>query len=508
MLTLRRLLALAILPFAFFTSCRAKTDADTLTIVIEKRVASLDPRVSSDSAAERIRQLIFNSLTRKNERFEAIPDLAEAISVSEDRRVHTFRLKDAVKFHDGRQLSSTDVKYTFDTMMEKGFQSQKKAEIAQILSSIETPDARTVVFNCTLPCPGLPNVIVPIGIIPKDSSAQQAIRPVGTGPFSFEYYIDDQEVGLSAFPNYFEGKPSIGKVRIKISPDSSTRESELRKGSVDVAINADLDPISIESLQQAPGVKVDMRDGTNLTHLGVNLLDPLLKDRRIRQAIACGIDRDAIMRDILRGQAKLAHSILPTGQWAYEPGVSNYPYDPSRASKLLDEAGRKQSGAGPRLRLSLKTSTLGVSRKIGESIQEQLRRINVEIDLQPLERQKLTQDMVEGNFQLYLNTMVGGNQSTDIFRFAYSSKSIPPNGQNRSRYSNPALERLLDEATLAAPDRQRAIYSEVQKTLAEDLPQIYLWYPATVVIRRDRVSAIDLDPSGDWRALRTVRLQP
>src|SRR6185503_6735449 len=277
MLTLRRLLALAILPFAFFTSCRAKTDADTLTIVIEKRVASLDPRVSSDSAAERIRQLVFNSLTRKNERFEAIPDLAETISVSEDRRVHTFRLKDAVKFHDGRQLSSTDVKYTFDTMMEKGFQSQKKAEIAQILSSIETPDARTVVFNCTLPCPGLPNVIVPIGIIPKDSSAQQAIRPVGTGPFSFEYYIDDQEVGLSAFPNYFEGKPSIGKVRIKISPDSSTRESELRKGSVDVAINADLDPISIESLQQAPGVKVDMRDGTNLTHLGVNLLDPLLR---------------------------------------------------------------------------------------------------------------------------------------------------------------------------------------------------------------------------------------
>jgi peptide/nickel transport system substrate-binding protein len=242
-------------------------DADVLTILIEKRIPSLDPRVSSDSAAERFRQLVFNALTRKNERFEPIPDLATSITLSDDKRVHTFKLRDGVKFHDGRTLTSRDVKYTFDTLMEKGFPSQKKAEVAQVIASVETPDTQTVVITCGAPCPSLPNLIVPIGIIPEGSGAQQATKPVGTGPFAFEYYTDDQEVGLVAFADYFEGKPSISKLHIRISPDSSTRESELRKGSVDVAINADLDPVSVESLKQASGLKVIVGDGTNLTHM-------------------------------------------------------------------------------------------------------------------------------------------------------------------------------------------------------------------------------------------------
>lgn len=503
----RRILALALLPF-FFLSCTSSEDGSILTILIEKRIPSLDPRVSSDSAAERFRQLVFNALTRKNERFEPIPDLAASIVVSDDKKAHTFKLRPGVKFHDGRALSSRDVKYTFDSLIDKSFPSQKRAELAQIIAAIETPDNDTVVITCGAPCPSLPNVIVPIGIIPDGTGAQQATKPVGTGPFAFEHYTDDQEVGLVAFADYFEGKPSIEKIRIRISPDSSTRESELRKGSVDVAINADLDPVSVESLKQVQGLKVIVGDGTNVAHMGVNLLDPVLKDKRVRQAIAYAIDREAIIRDIMRGQAKAARSVLPTGVWAYEPASTDYAFDAERAARLLDEAGRKSVNGAPRFKLTLKTSTVAVTRKIGEAIQEHLRKVGIQLELQPVERQKLTQDMTDGNFQLYLNTLVGGNQSTDIFRYAYYSASIPPNGQNRSRYNNPRVDQLIDESVMATPERQKAIFSEVQKALAEDLPHIYLWYPAAVVIHRDRVSGLTLDPSGDWRALRTVKLQP
>ncbi len=114
--------------------------------------------------------------------------------------------------------------------------------------------------------------------------------------------------------------------------------------------------------------------------------------------------------------------------------------------------------------------------------------------------------MTDGNFQLYLNTSVGGNQSTDIFAFMYAAKSIPPNGQNRMRYNNPALDKLLGEATLATQDRRKQIYSEVQKTLSNDLPQIYLWYPATIVVYRNRVSNLKIEPSGDWQLVRNVKL--
>jgi len=343
---------------------------------------------------------------------------------------------------------------------------------------------------------------VPIGIIPEGTSTEQAKRPVGTGPFKFESYTEDQEVVLTSFDEYFEGAPSIKRLAVRIIPDNSTRESELTKGSVDLAINADFDPVTVETLQKTSGLKTEVTKGTNITHLGVNLQDPILKDRRIRQALAYSIDRESIIRDVLRGQAFPAQSVLPPSQWAYEPNVADYKYDPDRAKRLLAEAGKSS------MKLSLKTSPVSVSRKIGEAIQEQMRRVGVEIELQSLERQKLTQDMTEGNFQLYLNTLVGGNQNPDIFRLVYSSGAIPPNGQNRSRYVNPQVDKLLEEARTATRERSKEIFSQVQKILAEDLPQIYLWYPATVVIYRDRISNVKVDPSGDWSAIRNMKAGP
>jgi peptide/nickel transport system substrate-binding protein len=474
--------------------------------MLEKRIETFDPRVSSDSAAERMRQLIFNGLTRKDEKFDPVPDLALAFESSADYRTFTFHLRPNVKFHHGKVLSAADVKYTFDTMLAQGFQSAKRAEVARELASVELnpADPQAVVFRCNNPCPGLPNTILPIGIIPEGTSDSQAKRPIGTGPFKFDRYAEDQEVVLTAFAEYFEGRSGLNRLTVRIIPDNSTRESELRKGSVDLAINADFDPVTVEGLQKAAGIKVEIIDGTNITHLGVNLQDPVLKDYRVRKALSYAIDREAIIRDVMRGQARIAHSILPAKQWAYEPNLTKYSYDPAMVRKLLDEAGRAEKD-GRRMKLSLKTSSLSIARKVGEALQEQMRRVGIELDLQPLERQKLTQDMVDGNFQLYLNTLVGGNQSTDIFRYAYGSKSIPPDGQNRSRYNNPQVDRLLESAQAATREQRKEIFSQVQKILSDELPQIYLWYPATVVIRRDRVSNVKIEPSGDWRVIRSMK---
>lgn len=478
-----------------------------MVVILEKRIETFDPRVSSDSAAERMRQLIFNGLTRKDDKFDPEPDLAERFEASPDYKTFTFYLRPNVKFHNGQRLSAADVKYTFDTMMAKGFRSAKRAELERELASVEMDpaDPMKVVFRLNNPSPGFANTILPVGIIPEQTSEQQAKRPVGTGPFKFVSYSEDQEVILSAFDEYFEGPSSIKRLAVRIIPDNSTRESELRKGSADLAVNADFDPVTVESLHQSPSVKVEISDGTNISHLGVNLQDPILEDRRVRQALAYAIDREAIIRDVYRGQARPAHSVLPPSQWAFEPNATDYKYDPERAKRLLDEAGKIEKDGRGRMKLSLKTSPLSVARKVGEALQEQMRRVGVELELQPLERQKLSQDMNDGNFQLYLNTLVGGNQSVDIFKFVYDSKSIPPNGQNRSRYNNPQLDKLLDEAQTASRDRRKEIFSQVQKTLAEDIPQIYLWYPSTVVVYRDRVSNVKIDPSGDWRALRNMK---
>ena len=483
------------------SGCRRGGAQGEMAVMLEKRIETFDPRVSSDTAVERMRQLMFNGLTRKDDKFNAVPDLAEKFESSPDYKTFTFYLRPNVKFHNRHALSAADVKYTFETMLAPGFQSAKRADLERDRVSVETDtaDPLKVTLHCENPCPGLANTIVPIGIIPEGTSTEQAKRPVGTGPFKFESYTEDQEVVLTSFDEYFEGAPSIKRLAVRIIPDNSTRESELTKGSVDLAINADFDPVTVETLQKTSGLKTEVTKGTNITHLGVNLQDPILKDRRIRQALAYSIDRESIIRDVLRGQAFPAQSVLPPSQWAYEPNVADYKYDPDRAKRLLAEAGKSS------MKLSLKTSPVSVSRKIGEAIQEQMRRVGVEIELQSLERQKLTQDMTEGNFQLYLNTLVGGNQNPDIFRLVYSSGAIPPNGQNRSRYVNPQVDKLVEEARTATRERSKEIFSQVQKILAEDLPQIYLWYPATVVIYRDRISNVKVDPSGDWSAIRNMK---
>ena len=498
----------ALASLAVFSSCSRSTNRNELTMLIEKRVPTFDPRASADSAAERFRQLVFNSLMRKGDSFEPVPDLAESVENTPDYKTFTFKLRPGVKFHDAHPLSSLDVKYTFETML-KDKSMVKGASFEQDLASIEVVDPLTIRFHCRNPFPSLPNDLIPVGIIPEGTSAQQAKQPIGTGPFKFDSYVEEQEIVLKANDQYFQGRPSFDRLRIKIVPDNSTRESELRKGSVDLAINADLEPVTVEALQKAPGLKVIIADGTNLAHLGVNLLDPILKDKRVRQAIAYAIDREAIIREILRGQAKSATSLLPPTQWAYDASVRSYPYEPARAAQLLDEAGFKavnnQPGQ-PRLKLTLKTSTLSIARKIGETLQAQLKQVGINLELQSLERQKLTQDMTDGNFQLYYNVMVGGNQSTDMFRFVYHSRSIPPNGQNRSRYNNPQLDKLIDESLTADRARRQQNFAEVQKMLADDLPQIYLWYQAGIIVHRDRLGEIKPDPSGDWRIVSLVKI--
>jgi peptide/nickel transport system substrate-binding protein len=506
----RRLLLIAvILAVAPALACRSVSRENELTALLEKPIADFDPRTSSDSAVERMRQLMFNGLTRKDEKFDPAPDLAERFEPSSDYKTFTFYLRPNIKFHNGQKLSAADVRYTFATMMAKGFKSAKRAELERDRVSVEVDpsDPQKVMFHCGVPCPGLPITILPIGIIPEGTSEQQSKQPIGTGPFKFSSYTEDQEVVLTAFDEYYEGRSNINRLRVKIIPDNSARESELRKGSVDLAINADFDPVTVEGLQKAERLKVEIIEGTNITHLGINLQDPILKDQRVRQALAYSVDREAIIRDILRGQARVAQSILPPGQWAFEPAGAIYKYDPERAKKLLDEAGKTERDGQRRMKLSLKTSTLSIARKTGEALQEQMRRVGIELELQPLERETLTQDWSDGNFQLYLNTLVGGNQFTNIFKFVYSSKSIPPNGQNRSRYSNLQVDKLLDEAQLASREQGREIFSQIQKTLADELPQIYLWHPATIVVYQDRVSDVKIEPSGDWRVIRNMKVK-
>ncbi len=496
------------------TSCRNSQAPrpGTVTLAVEAGpFPSLDPRIGTSSEAERIGQLIFNSLVRRGKRFEILPDLAWSWELLEPN-IYRFHLRQGVRFHNGRELTSRDVQYTFSSILD-GSLSSAKASTYRIIERIETPDPYCVVFRLKEPNASflwnLTNGA--IGIIPNDAPPDFGRYPVGTGPFRFVSYSNEEQVVLEKNPDYFESPPFLDRVIIRIIPDATTRALELRKGSIDVVQNA-LSPDFVQALARDPHLQADVSEGTNYAYMGFNLNDPILKERRVRQAIALAIHREEIIHYYWGDLVTPASSILPPSHWAFEGHTAHYDYQPVKARELLDEAGWKDpdgEGPMPRFKLTYKTSTEESSRQVATIIQQQLKEVGIQVDLRSYEFGTFYGDIVRGNFQLFTLRWIGGNNDPDIFETVFHSLRTPPKGFNRGHYRNDRLDHLIETAR-REPDQnnRRKYYSEIQKILADDLPYVHLWYFKNVCVHAKRLGGLTLSPAGDYDFLKTVRLLP
>jgi peptide/nickel transport system substrate-binding protein len=291
-------------------------------------------------------------------------------------------------------------------------------------------------------------------------------------------------------------------------PDTITSALELKKGSADLASNVvTLD--MVHTLEAEPNLKVESGGGSPVVYVTFNVTDRLLKDKRVRQAVACAIDRQAIVDAIWRGQARLANTLLPTGHWAAaaDDVLAQYPHDVIRAQRLLEDAGFPAGKDGVRLRLTMKTSTDETTRLMAAVLQQQLRAAGIALEIRSAEFGTFYADVTKGAFQIYALRWIGSNEDPDIFHYAYGSDRMPPKGANRGRYSNPRMDALLAEAS-ASPDRavRKKDYVEVQQILAEDLPGIPLWYPNNELIHTRRVVNVRPRASGTFDFLREAEV--
>ena len=300
--------------------------------------------------------------------------------------------------------------------------------------------------------------------------------------------------------------PKIERVRFAVTPDAITESLELEKGSADVEVNS-LPMDALPALAQRSDLQVESTPGTEIQYLAFNTRDAVLKDVRVRQAVACAIDRDLIIRSLLHGHARPAASLLPPTHWAWSGDVPRYDYDPARAERLLDEAGYRRGAGGIRLHLAMKTSTDERARLLAAVLQQQMARVGIALDQRSNEFATFYADVVRGAFQMYSLYWIGGNEQPDIFSYVFSSTRFPPKGANRGRYANPQLDALLDDAA-QNPDQnhRRADYAEAQKILARDLPAVNLWYLDTLVVHNRRLTHVTPSPSGSYTFLETAEL--
>ncbi len=508
---IRNKLVLTFLAIGFclaLLSCSRRADPNTLVVIIESSPTNLDPRVGLDAQSERIDGLLFDNLLSRDEHLSVKPGLAERWETP-DSKTYIFHLHSGVRFSDGRPLTARDVKWSFDSVLQGKIRSPK-AGTYRFVDRIDAPDDHTVVFHLKEPWAALLWNLAGgegMGIVPYGSTDDITRNPIGSGPFRFVSAEQDKDVIIERNDNYWGEKPKLERVRFAVVPDTTTRALELRKGSADLEINS-LTPDMELTLEHEPKLSVMRGPGTRLGYMAFNLRDPILKDGRVRQAIAYGIDRQPIAHYLWRDSVRLASSVLPPESWAYDPEVRQYPHDPARARQILDAAGYPELN-GVRFHLTMKTSTEESSRSMAAVFQQQLREIGIALDIHSFESATFFSDVTHGEFQMYSLRWVGGNEDPDIFGYVFDSANIIPKGANRQFYRNPRVDELIAKArTETGQSARKRDYAEIQAILAEDLPYINLWYFNNVMVYSRRVGGLELNPSGNFDFLRTAELTP
>lgn len=491
-----------------FLSCSTRPAPNTLVMMIESSPVNLDPRIGTDGQSEFIDELLFDSLVHKDQNFNLVPGAAERWEMP-DLQTYVFHLRPGIRFHDGRPLTAKDVKWTLDTMRDGSLRTIKGATY-KLVDRVGTPDNLTVVVHLSEPfAPLLWNLSEgAFGIVPYGSGKDFKNNPVGSGPFRFVRSDPDSQVVIERNDEYWGERARFQRIRFAVVPDATTRALELRKGSADLAAANSFPPDMVRALAREGNLTVQRHPGTSLAYLAFNLRDPILKDVRVRQAMAFAIDRQSILHYLMGDSGRLAASVLPPEHWAYDPDVTHYPYDTGKANALLDAAGYPRGKDGVRFHLSMKTSTDDTTRLLAAVLQQQFRQAGIALDIRSFEFGTFYSDVSKGSFQLYSLRWIGySNQDPDIFEDAFHSASFAPKRANRGYYSNPELDRLIEEGrrTVDEPQRKR-IYAEVQRILARDLPYINLWYLDNVLVHSSRVRDVQLGASADYQFLNTAEL--
>lgn len=495
-----------------FGGCRVPGASDHppgyLVVGIESNPLELDPRYATDANSARIDDLIYNSLLRADDRLRLQPELASDWKMT-DERTYVFALRQHVKFHNGNELTARDVKYTYESILDPKNHSPKRP-LLKPLEGVDELDTYTVRFRLSVPYAPFPEQFT-IGIVPARSNGREtpdAEIPSGSGPFMLETVDRGEKITLKANPFYWEKKAKLAGIIFKVVPDAMVRALEFKKGTIDFLQN-DLEPDMLPWLKKHAHAVLDEHDGTTFQYIGINLNHPILKNREVRQAIALAIDRERIIRHLLKGFATPATGLLSPINWAYNGSVPQWRFDPEKAKRLLDHAGYPDpdgSGPRPRFRLSFKTTNLDLRKRIAEALKEHLARIGIELEIRTYEWGTFYSDIKNGNFHLYSLAWVGV-MDPDIYYQIFDSASTPPNGDNRGHYSNSEVDRLLEQGrrTTGAAER-KAVYTHVQRILAEELPYIPLWWVKNVTVQNAAIQGFVPYPDGDLISLKNASL--
>jgi peptide/nickel transport system substrate-binding protein len=365
----------------------------TLRVAWEADVPGLDPHLSFGMQARLVVGNLFNSLVTIDAELNFVPDLAESWEALENSKVYVFHLRKGVTFHDGTAFDAEAVRWNYQRVVDPEEKTLDAPYYNGIVEAVEALDAHTVQFTLKHPTRTLLAALAAdrVGFLLMSPASYKKwgredvrLHPVGTGPFKLAKWEQNQIIALEKHPHYFKpGLPYLDRVELRIMKDGVTRVTALRAGEVDFA-----NPVPrehVERLTRDPQLYVLRGKDTQRILTQFNLQNPTFKDVRVRRAVlGYGIDRPAIVKTALLGQAQPLWSFVPPGSQGHLDFGEQFAYDPEKARALLKEAGYDAQNP---LRYTIMTHSAEASLPIiGTIMKTQLAKIGVEVEVEVLDR--------------------------------------------------------------------------------------------------------------------------
>lgn len=470
----------------------------TLTIGYYNKVSSsLDPHLA-DLPDAPVYENIFSRLVQFNDKMEIVPDLAEKWDVSQDLKTYTFYLRKGVKFHNGREFTSDDVKFTFNRILTSEAAIPGKSRFTDI-GSIETPDPYTVVFNMKSPNAAfLGNLTMsPSSIIPKEAVDQLKSNPIGTGPFKLSEWVQDDHLTLVKNPDYFiKGQPYLDKIVIKFITEETTRVAQIRAGNLDLAILQD--PKAVKSVENTPGTKLLMVPSQDISVSFIfNTTRKPLDDVRVRQAMSLALNRQEVIDTVTLGVGMLTGPIPPgEPQWYVDPAkLPMLAPDVAKAKQLLADAGYANG-----LKVAVEVQANDTAKVATAQVaQAQLKQIGVNLEINPVEYGVLINDLRSGNFDLNAQVYWGRPDPDGYMYDRYYSKSAA----NRGKFSNAEIDDLILKGRVTSDTAERKkIYEQLQYKVAEQVPWLWFYSLPIPEVVKDSVKGYKPLPNRQFTYLR------
>ncbi|MBL8697835.1 MAG: ABC transporter substrate-binding protein [Alphaproteobacteria bacterium] len=462
--------------------------AQLLEIGFDQSPAGLDPHIATAfSTFAIINGTIYEGLTRVDKDLRLAPSLAESWTISPDGKTYRFKLRGGVKFHNGASMEAADVVATFDRVMSKDIGSPLASRFTAI-DKASVVDAATVELTLKEPSAPLLTSLATLAIVPRTMQADKESlqkQPVGTGPFSFAEWQPNSFIRLAKHAGYWEaGLPKLDGLKFNLVPESATRQVGLSSGTYSLLPN--IDAATALQLQGKPNVRIVETLELAYTLVGFNTSKPPFNDPRVREAVNYALNRAEIVAAAQFGKGVPGGPLSPAlKDWATDTKeFACYAHNPAKARELL-----KAAGVAEPVAITMNVLPRQDIKDVAQVVQAQLNNAGFKVELKNQELGQFIQDWRNSNFDMFASTNAGSPDPDDYFFRTFRTGG----STNVFKYSNPKVDDLLDKARATNDAAQRkAMYAEVQKTLACDGPIAHLTYGQLFSALRTNVQGYEI----------------